>query len=98
MTTNAVVTVTPTIQDGTVVRWFTSLADAEDCEPVVSASRNRVVQHRDPVPEAWLVAAEAVWKALRSNPDADMRHLATHRRNGFLGPLVSVQNGSGGER
>lgn len=42
-----IVTVTPTIMSGTVIRWFRSEAAADKCEPVVSASRE-CVQIHDP--------------------------------------------------
>lgn len=66
--TAPIVTVTPTIMSGTVVRWFTSLEAANRCEPVMSASRDRVVFHgdatADTVPKEWQDAAQMAHVAL----------------------------------
>ena len=85
-----VVTVTPTIMDGTVVRWYASLADAEAHRPTVSASRNCVLEHLEDVPADWRAAADAAHFAMRFNRHADMSSLATHTKTRFMGPLAPV--------
>lgn len=84
-----IVTVTPTIMDGTVVRWYAG-EDAEDrAEELASASRNRAIV-ADSAPDSLRCTAESVHAALRQNRNADLNYLATHRREGLSGPLVSV--------
>lgn len=78
-----IVTITPTVMDGTVLRWY----DADDPTQVpggrlvMSVSRNRVeVLDKDHVtPEAVMGAAKA-YAELRSNAYADVRQYATHYR------------------
>ena len=91
-----VVTVTPTISDGVVVRWHMSLGAAGGGYPVLSASRNAVIVH-----EATL-RSDAAHEALRQLLDHafavqvrirrgdDVRDLATHERRGLTGPMVPV--------
>lgn len=73
-----VITVTATIMDGTVVRWFDSLDAAERNDPVVSASRTMVVRHRKPVPAEWDAAAQEVFRTLDYDRNFDLRYMATH--------------------
>jgi hypothetical protein len=78
-----VVTVTPTIMDGTVVRWYRSLAAAEQRAEMLSASGNGVLVrgflHEVP-PEALAQANEA-FEILRGNgPRQLVQDMATHRR------------------
>jgi len=87
-----VVTVTPTIMDGTVVRWYRSLAAAESpavCG-IISASRTGVIGGGDLITPADWEAAWSVHEQLSRDQSADLDHLATHRRQSLMGPLVSV--------
>jgi hypothetical protein len=62
MSSDPIVTVTRTVMDGVVVRWFDNLAAAKRFDPLVSASRNRVERYRLPIPPEWLTAAAAAHK------------------------------------
>lgn len=90
-----IVTVTPTLGDGTVVRWYETEADAANnaIQPLVSASRNGVLvsTYLHVVPTEVMEAAQTVYVNLRRDPDTDMGYLATHRRRGLFGPLEPVQ-------
>lgn len=60
-----IVTVTPTIGSGTVVRWHHSLREAETVDPFVSASRERVVVRADVrSPSEMRELAEVIGKAV----------------------------------
>ena len=86
----AVVTVTPTIMDGTVVRWFTGLEAAERCRPFLSASRYEVITHVEGVVTPDLrEQANAVRDGLpHFGPTPEwVERLATHRRRGITGPM-----------
>lgn len=83
-----IVTVTPTIMDGTVVRWYADLAAEDHGEELASASRNRVVWVKGP--DSLYCTANSVHHTLRDDPNADLDYLATHRREGLFGPLVPV--------
>lgn len=91
-----IVTVTPTIGDGTVVRWYHDDTDTDNLyttEPVVSASRNgvRVNVHLHEVPEAVMQEAQDAFEALSRDHNTNLRHLATHRRRGSLfGPYEPI--------
>jgi hypothetical protein len=89
MSNDPVITVTPTITDGTVVRWYPSLDAAKRHDPVASASRNACVVDGD-VPEEWIRAAEQAHARLSADSDADMSHLATHRRRLLMGDLEPI--------
>lgn len=84
--------VTPTIQDGTVVRWYRSEIAAEMRKTMVSASRNAVIvgEHlsNGEVPPETMAAAEAAHAELRANHDADMHVYATHYRTGIFGGML----------
>ena len=89
-----VITVTATIMDGTVVRWFTSIVAAEAMRPWVSASRRGVAVHAallTDIPEQWVAHAINVYRELAANADADVTGLATHRRRGLSGPFEEVR-------
>ncbi|WP_084965258.1 hypothetical protein [Thermoactinospora rubra] len=91
-----IVLVTPAVMDGTVVRWYRSLAAAETHRPILSASRRGVQTHNDvylhEIPTQVMQAANAAYETLRRDPDADLKHLATHRHRGpSNGPLVPVE-------
>lgn len=94
-----VCTVSPTIQDGTVVRWYRSEIAAEHRMVMVSASRNGVIvgEHlsNGEVPDVVMSAAELVHKVLREDSHADMSAWATHRREPvFGGDLVRIYRGT----
>lgn len=90
-----IVTVTPTIMDGTVVRWYATENPEGLGEPQVSVSRNGVLVsgYLHEVPEAVLAQAQELHRRWRRDRDAwpDVRKLATHRRRGILGPLEPVE-------
>lgn len=91
-----VCTVTPTIGDGTVVRWYRSEIAAEHRKVMVSASRNGVSvgEHltHGRVPSSIMAVATQAWSILSQDPDADMSGWATHRRERvFGGNLVRIQ-------
>lgn len=75
-----IVTVTPTIQDGAVVRWYASESAVEYGREKLSASRNGVIVYGylHEVPQPWLDAARTAYEQLSLNGRADMKHLATH--------------------
>ncbi|TDC30086.1 hypothetical protein E1211_24895 [Micromonospora sp. 15K316] len=90
-----IITVTPTIGDGTVVRWYpadthTDLIPAT--MPAVSASRNGVLvnTYLHAVPEEVMTAAHEVWEQLRRDHDADVTALATHRKERLFGTYEPV--------
>lgn len=90
-----VCTVTPTIGDGTVVRWYRSEIAAETHHVMVSASRNGVLvgEHltNGEVTPGVIERAELAHDLLRRNHDADLSGWATHRRDRvFGGNLVPV--------
>lgn len=77
------VTSTPTICDGTVVRWFGSEEAMRYSNPVISASRNGVMGgSRFITPELFHVAWEAHLAIKRGD---DVSHLVTHRSKRLLG-------------
>ena len=76
---------------GTVVRWFTSLAAAEECKPFLSASRDAVVTHVEGVVTPELrEQANAVYEALGKDDREAVKRLETHRRRGLTGPMGEV--------
>lgn len=82
-----VVLVFPTIQDGTVVRWYRDVDAARYGREMASASRNGVgVNH---APREVALAAYDAHELLRQR--GDVEHLETHRRAGFpSGDVVPV--------
>lgn len=90
-----IVTVTPTVMDGTVVRWYHNEDAAEYGREMVSASRNgvRVNGYLNDVAADVLSAAQQAYETLRRDNRADVSGLATHRRSGMFGPLVPVTTG-----
>lgn len=88
-----IVTVTPTLMDGSTVRWYARPSDVLDrIDPTVSVSRHgvRIGTYLHHVPEDVLATAQAAYEALRADPNVDLSHLATHRRQGLFGPLVAA--------
>jgi hypothetical protein len=98
------VTVTPTIMDGTVVRWYAHERDLDHYQPAVSASRDGVMGHDTFITPELFDAAWAAHLAIKIG--ADVSHLATHRKRGLMGayehiePLVAAAetHGSDGQR
>lgn len=84
-----IVIATPTIMDGTTIRWYTDEATVERHDPVASASRNKVEFYQDDVPAHVRDAAQAAGRELAKDRDADVRHYATHTKTLF-GPLTPV--------
>jgi hypothetical protein len=77
-----VITATPTVQDGYVVRWYRNLGTATRGSELVSASRNAVMilvpLHHVPV-DLVAMATETRWLLRRDDVEA-VKRLATHRR------------------
>lgn len=76
-----IVTSTPTICDGTVVRWYRSEQAAIDGNAQVTASRNGV-SVPGVVDVQWKPAVDAAWdihRKLRRDRDADVSDVITHR-------------------
>jgi dihydrodipicolinate synthase/N-acetylneuraminate lyase len=92
-----VITVTATVMDGQVARWYRSVEDATIHRAVLSASRSGVSVYAEfltDVPQEWIDAAKAAHAELAADRNADVRHLATHRNRGFSnGPLEPVEKG-----
>lgn len=88
-----IVTITPTVMDGTVLRWY----DADDDEghhPVMSVSRNRVQIHdKDKVTPESVQAAAVAFAELKRDRYADVRKYATHMRLRAGRPLVALKDG-----
>lgn len=84
------VTVTPTIMDGQVVRWYPSEAALENHSEAISASRNAVMAcDGHPITPELFDAAWTAHLALKNK--GDLSHLATHRQRGFLGSYEPVE-------
>lgn len=97
------VTVTPTIQSGIVVRWFVHQYDMESCRPMISASRDNVTIHDARIRTstdmrrftALLDVAHDVMGSILNGDD--VKHFATHEREGFGGehrPVPSRRTGA----
>jgi hypothetical protein len=90
-----IVTVTSTVMDGTVVRWYTSECAEDLGREQVSVSRNGVLVngYLHEVPESVLNQAKQLHEGWQVNRDAwpDVDRIATHKRRGFLGPLEPVE-------
>lgn len=89
-----IVTVTPTIQDGIVVRWYDNPNAAVYGHELVSASRNGVLVHAylNEVPADILDRAREAYEILRDGkPPETVYAMATHRSrllSGDLEPIV----------
>lgn len=81
-----VVTVTPTIMDGNVVRWHRGPGEGR---VIISASRNGVMGHGDYIAPGLFDRAWTATLAIANGQDVN--HLATHRRRGITGPLVPIE-------
>jgi hypothetical protein len=79
-----VVTVTATIMDGTVARWYRTETELAWGNETISASRNGVHGHSGHITPELFDAAWTAHLALKNG--ADIGHLATHRRRGLTGP------------
>lgn len=99
-TDNIVVTVSTTIDHGTVVCWYRNVLAAEHRWPMVSASAGwvRVGEHLSNVELDPGVRARAklVHELLRRRPDADLSGWATHRW--VLGGLERLPQPAGARR
>jgi hypothetical protein len=94
MSEQPVVVATPTIMDGTVVRWHRNMSAYAHGQVSVSASRHRVSIHDDEfqtLPREWVDLALDVHRQLARDPKAPVGHVITHRHQGLGGPLVPVQ-------
>jgi len=87
-----IVTVTPTMQSGTVVRWRRAL-HGPAC---LSASREGVMIHGEQwltgphaLPARWITDAHIAHGNLLSG--RDVRHMATHHQRGLAGPLEPIE-------
>lgn len=100
MSEQPVVVATPTVLDGTVVRWYRSMAAYAHGQASVSASRVRVSVHDDEyqtLPPEWVALATDVHRQLARDPRADVGHVATHRhRMAFGTSLVPIHQAEGG--
>ena len=100
--TDPVITVTPTVMDGAVVRWYRSLHAAQHHRPTLSASRDGVTVHArflTDIPDQWIDAAKRAHRTLADVHGADLDYLATHRHRGVLnGPLEPVSLSEGADR
>lgn len=91
MSEQPVVVATPTVMDGTVVRWFRSMAAFQCHQPSVSASRARVSIHDDEyqtLPQDWVALAMDVHRQLARDPRANVGHVVTHRHRRVLGDEI----------
>lgn len=96
--TDIVCTVTPTIMDGTVVRWYRSVSDAENRNEMLSASRNGVLVrgYLHEVPAEALARANEAFEILRDKgPRELVQGMATHRRMALGGGLERVEHSHG---
>ena len=91
-TPQAVVIVTPTIMDGTVVRWYRDADAVAYGAELLSASRNGVMVlahcYLHQIPPAWIEAASAAYEELKAA--RSVSGLATHRlkRHREVEPIV----------
>jgi hypothetical protein len=86
--TAPVVTVTPTILDGTVARWYHNETHLAWHRETISASRNGVMGHGTYITPDTFDAAWTAHLALKNGHD--IGHLATHRRRGLTGPYEPI--------
>jgi hypothetical protein len=88
-----VVVVLDNTLSGVMVRWFSSLGDANNNRAALTATARGVVvsAYLTGVPDEWVAAARAAHRALKDG--ADVSHLATHRSRfaGGGGPLDPVE-------
>lgn len=94
MAERPVVVAVPTVMDGTVVRWFRSMAAWQHHQVSVSASRHRVSVHDDEfqtLPQEWVALAIDVHHHLARDPRTGVGHVVTHRREVGSDQLVPVQ-------
>lgn len=88
-----IVTITPTVLDGTVLRWYDTEDDRGE-HPVMSVSRTRVeVYRKGAIDPAALLAACQAHAALKANRNADVRRYATHMRLHPNRPLIPLKEG-----
>jgi hypothetical protein len=89
---DVIVTVTNTVMDGLVVRWYRSESAERRGVEFMSASRNGVMVgcYLHEVHSDLLAAAKAAYRDLSHGIETDVRALATHKRNGPFSPLEPV--------
>lgn len=89
-----IVTVTPTVMSGTVVRFYEDEGAEKFGSPHVSASRDKVLVHGTVEVNAWLFDAIAGAQEAheRIKNGGDVEDLATHRRGILAGRLLPVGN------
>lgn len=77
----------PTVVDGVVFRWYLTLDDAVNGNPVLSVSRNgvMVLVFLHVIPAEVMQRAESAYRLLRGGA-GDIQGLATHRRAESTGP------------
>ena len=93
MQPDPIVTVTPTVMDGLVVRWYADLDAAQNCHEMASASRNGVRIASRMGGNLYQTPAAVLDQAIRANeilrrrgePDDEVRAMATHRRRRLFG-------------
>lgn len=89
-----VVTITRIGRDGTLVRWFRSVGDAQQQRAALAVSLSGIAVYGSlhDVPDAWVSAAREAFSVLAD--DGDVHRFATHRHQGpENGPLVPVEEG-----
>lgn len=96
--TDPVVLVGPTINDGTVVRWYRDVLAVRNGRAMASASRLGVQVSF--APRGVVMAALDAHDLLAAGRAADVAHLATHVRGGFIGaeliPVAAAPPAGGG--
>lgn len=91
-----IVIITPTICDGTVVRWYTSETAARRGQEIVSASRNAVMVNASVVSRSDAdalrhVMDEAVHTMALIRQGVNVRYLATHTQRLGSNEPIPVQ-------
>lgn len=99
MSDKLVVTVTATIMDGPVVRWYSSEAGYRHGAEIMSASRDgvRVNVYLHAVPADALADAQAAYRALDRHRHelelpGEVAVLATHRGSVLRGDLIRIEH------
>ena len=82
---NYCVTSTPTICDGTVLRWYSSEEALIYGNCAISASRNGVVGHGGQITPPMFQAAWDAHLLLKARRDEDANRAVTHRRKRVFG-------------
>lgn len=94
---DVIVTTTPTIQSGAVVRWYMDMYDAHNYLEFMSASREKVTVRDATIsnPREMLFLVDMIESAVEVMDDLragkDVSELATHRRSFGGRDLVEIQ-------